>query len=165
MQLIPQTKIKTFAECEHGEFIRIRVRSAFHSGLCIAGEDGKKEFLPLDTPNPDHHFLLLKLGPDEAVMSFGADWVLAPSNSMSSPTDAFNHPGTLLHSVDGLYLVCWRNSGGFTDEAVCRLDKPAIRTGAGLPTVSFADAAWEIRLIDADKHLNMVLASKLETAS
>lgn len=147
MKLFPATEIKVFSECEHGEFITVRVRSEIHSGICIRDEDNKPLFLVLESPSKELAYRLIQHEKGGEVLACGVNWTLSPFGKPLNPHSAVEKAGAFIQTREGLFIV-GREFGGFEDLFLCRLDEPGVWTTLSAATTGFAFPHWRIHYFD-----------------
>ncbi|MDO6480960.1 hypothetical protein [Shimia thalassica] len=164
MQLFPNTTIKEFAQCEHAEFITVQVHNDLAHGICIHDEDAKKWFLVLDAEDERlrHRLILPERGRE--VKSFGSDWSISPIGPALSRHTAMDHPGALVQSREGVFLVGVA-TGEFFDPVLCRLDEPGVWYNYGSALGSFAYEGWRIHYRERDTQAIQKLAAKEPTSN
>jgi hypothetical protein len=147
MRIFPATTIKEFSECEHGEFIEMRVGHGTHLGICIHDEDVNPHLLLLNSPQKELIYSLIKPVVSNEVLSFGIDWVLSPFGKVIKKHEAANNLGAFIQTQEGSFIVAQEN-GGFEERLLCRLDQRGVLTDLSAARTGFASPHWRIHYLD-----------------
>jgi len=149
MRIFPATTIKEFSECEHGEFVQLRVRADTHSGLCIHEEGAKPEpkFLVLNSPDAKLIYKLIEPPQGDEVLAFGTNWTLSSYGEILRKHDAANTSGAFIQTQKGQFIVA-QEFEDFGDTLLCRLDQPGVVSNLSTANTGFAFPYWQIDYFD-----------------